>query len=241
MTKIELKQLRQYYHSLLGQQKVIEEERGIYISAYPANVLIKELKEIDSSFPKLLPSFNPQEYYKVDEAGNLIYNRTGVRSYLSTAISRLKVAIDEPTQTPITELKEFSFISNTELRKILERDYLEIQRAYVSECWKSVIILSGGSIEAILMDLLLVNESSAKSSSQAPNKPDITKWDFSDLINVSVDLKLVSSGIEKLSHSLREYRNLVHPGREIRDKLTFDTEEAKIALEVLHILYRDLS
>ena len=28
------------------------------------------------------------------------------------------------------------------------RDYLEIQRAYIAECWKSAIVLSGGTEDA---------------------------------------------------------------------------------------------
>jgi hypothetical protein len=136
---------------------------------------------------------------------------------------------------------DFSFIKDGDLKKCLERDYSEIQRAFVSRCWKSVIILSGGAIEAILTDLLLANSSMALASSKAPKQSDITKWDLADLINVSVDASLVSSGVEKLSHPIREYRNLVHPGNEIRTKLTFNSEEARIALEVLNIVHRDLS
>ena len=60
------------------------------------------------------------------------------------------------------------------------------------------------------------------------------------LIDVSVELKLVSAGVEKLSNPVREYRNLIHPGNEIRSGLTFGAEEAKIALEILHMLHRDL-
>ena len=135
--------------------------------------------------------------------------------------------------TPVTEKREFAFINDLNLRDIVERDYSEIQKAYISHCWKSVIILSGGAIEAILTDLLLANETSAKSAKSASNKPDITRWDLSNLIDVSVELKLVSAGVEKLSHPIREYRNLVHPGNEVRNQLKFDAEEAKIALEVL--------
>ena len=103
------------------------------------------------------------------------------------------------------------------------------------------MILCGGAIEAILTDLIATHKSRAKSAKSAPNKPDITHWDLSDLINVVVELDLISSGVEKLSHSLREYRNLVHPGNEIRKGLTFDAEEARIAVELLNIVHRDLS
>jgi hypothetical protein len=92
-----------------------------------------------------------------------------------------------------------------------------------------------------LTDVLLQDPSLARRASKAPKDPDITRWDLSHLIEVCVELKLVSSGIEKLSHSVRAYRNLVHPGNEIRNKLMFDEEEARIALEVLHMVHRDLS
>jgi hypothetical protein len=116
-----------------------------------------------------------------------------------------------------------------------------MQRAYISSCWKSVLILSGGAIEAILLDLLQANQAQALAASKAPGKPDLTRWDLADLINVAVELKLVSDGVEKLSHPVREYRNLVHPGVEVRTGLKFGEQEAKIALEVLHLLHRDLT
>jgi hypothetical protein len=144
--------------------------------------------------------------------------------------------------TPVTQTKEFTFISSPELRKILERDYIEIQQAFVAHCWKSVIILSGGAIEAILMDLLMKNQSAAFGAAKAPKtKSDIATWDLVNLIEVSAEIGLVSSSIDRLSHSVRQYRNLIHPGNEIRNKLTFDTEEARIALEVLNMVHRDCS
>lgn len=240
-----LKKLRQFYHSLLGLHRQFESERDKgHINIYHHAVvhLDNELKEMFKEFPNLLPPFNIQDYYSHKHDKDSFYKCAGICAYLNIALGRLKVAIDEPQSTPVTQTKDFNFISNPDLQKILERDFLEIQKAYIAECWKSVIILSGGSVEAILTDLLLSNSSQALSAKSAPtSKKDITKWDLSDLINVSVELKLISAGVEKLSHSLREYRNLVHPGREIKENLTFDAEEAKIAVEVLNILHRDLS
>ena len=131
----------------------------------------------------------------------------------------------------MTETREFKFIADARVRKILERDYAEIQRAYISECWKSVIILSGSAIESILLDRLQVEAAKARASSKAPKDPDLTRWDLVQLIDMAVDLWAKLAGVEKLSHPVRGYRNLVHQGNEIRTGLVFGKEEARIALE----------
>ena len=233
MNDKQIRRLRQFYQSLKGQQRVLD--NAMYIDNPSVNVLTIELMQIQQEFPGLLPPFNPHEFHN-----GSCYELLGIRTYIAMALGRLKGEIDDSSSTPVTEQRDFTFIHDSDLRRILERDFYEIQRAFISQCWKSVIILCGGAIEAILTDLLLANDPQAKTCSKAPSKPDITRWDLSDLINVSVDLGLVSPGVDKLSHSLREYRKLVHPGNEIRKNLTFDAEEAKIALEVLNIVYRDL-
>jgi len=88
----------------------------------------------------------------------------------------------------------------------------------------------------------LQSQAKATTAKGAPaKKPDVRDWGLKSLIDVSVELGLVSAGVEKLSNPVREYRNLIHPGNEIQNSLTFGAEEAKIALEVLHIVHRDLS
>lgn len=142
---------------------------------------------------------------------------------------------------PVVETREFKFIADGKLRGILERDYAEIQRAYASECWKSVIIVSGSAIEAILLDRLQADAGRAQASSKAPNDPDLRRWDLEKLIEVAVDLCPKLAGVQRLSHSVRGYRNLVHPGNEMRTGLVFGKEEARIALEVLNLVHRELS
>jgi len=237
-----LKKMQQYYHSLLAQQQILGRGETNFIRGKSMLPLERELKQINAEFPSLMPAFDKGEYFSHStQDGNVLYNLTAIRSYVAILISRLQASIEQPSDIPVTEKRQFPFVSDPDLKAIIERDYSEIQRAYVSNCWKSVIILCGGAIEAILTDLLKLNEHAAKSAKSAPNKPDITHWDLSALISVAVELKLVTTGIEKFSPSLREYRNLVHPGNELRNELYFGAEEAKIAVEILNILHRDLS
>jgi len=240
MDSDELKQLRQYYHSLLGLQNIYN---GLTtnVTHVEFSPLDRELHNLAEDYPELIPPYNKDTMYSHTHSGNVYYKLIAVKSFLAIVLGRLQIAIEQSSDTPVTEKRQFTFVNDFDLKSIVERDYLEIQKAYVLGCWKSVIILSGGAIEAILTDLLLANETLAKSAKSTPKTTDITRWDLSNLIDVSVELNLVSPGVEKLSHSVREYRNLVHPGNEVRSNLKFDAEEAKIALEVLNIVHRELS
>lgn len=243
MTSEELNKLRGYHFSLVDQRKVFKDcKKNTSIENYPVDILEAEINKINTDFPNILSPFNKNQFFTYAAInGRANYSINGVLSYLATAINKLRILVDDSGNSPVTETKKFSFIQSDELQKIIERDYQELQRAYIAKCWKSTIILSGGSIEAILIDLLQQNLSDALSSLSAPKDTDITKWDLSDLIKVSVELKLLSPSIDKLSHSVREYRNLIHPGNEIRNKLVIEEEEAKIAIEILNILHRELA
>jgi len=232
------KKLTGYYQSLLEQKRFLDTlSGGTRIIGSQLRPLLMEFDLLQKDFPDIIP-FDP-EYDRLRDAA--FYDYISYRGYLAIVIGRLQAELNQPTDTPITEKRQFTFITNSDLRAIIERDYEEIQRAFISNCWKSVIILCGGIIEATLTDLLLSNNTIALTAESAPQEKDITRWDFSKLIDVSVELKLVSDGVQKLSHPLREYRNLVHPSNEICNQLSFNAEEAKIAVEVVHILHRDLT
>lgn len=242
MTPKDIRRLRQYYHSLRAQLTVFDGQSG-NILHHCVDTLEQEINSLLAEYPGLVPILDLKKFYSHHaqyDPSDRYYSVAGLRAYLGTVLGRLQIEIEEPSQPPVTQHKSFVFIKDDSIRAILERDFDEVQRAYVSACWKSVIILCGGTIEAILTDQLLRSQL-AKTSSVAPKNPDITKWDLADLIKVAVDVKIVTPGIEKLSSPIREYRNLVHPGNELRNGLTFGQEESRIALEVLNIVHRDLS
>ncbi len=244
MDSQKLNRLRIYCHSLMEQQRTLSlsvRKDTVTVEELSILPLLNELIKVTNEFPDLLPEVDPKIYSFVSDRGERYCYYVGIMTHTANVLGHLRVEIEQPTNTPVTENKLFPFINDSDLRKIIERDYGEIQRAYIAQCWKSVIILCGGAIEAVLTDLLKTHENEARDAKSAPQNPEITCWDLSPLIKVAVELKLVTSSVEKLSHSLREYRNLVHPGNEIRAKLGFDAEEAKIAIEVLNILHRDLS
>lgn len=243
MTDAEIRKLRTYFRSLRKMQTLLEGfgQKAYVVGADFITPLQQEITRIEQPFPDLVPPFPTDSLLYPDHMGEIYCKIPGAQAYLATVIARLESELDVSESTPVTENLEFTFIQNAALRQILERDWPEIQKCTIAGCWKSAIILSGGAIEAILADRLLQDASRAQQASKAPREQDITKWDLSDLIDVCIELEFVNPGIEKPSHSVRQYRNLVHPGNEIRNKLEVAREEATIAVEILKMIHRDLS
>ena len=116
----------------------------------------------------------------------------------------------------------------------------ETQRALVAQCWKATLILAGGVLEAPLLDIALRNPVAVLAATAAPKEKDLRKWDLSQLIAACFECKLVNPYIQSVSDATRQYRNLVHPGVELRSNLTYGAEEARIAVLVIAALHRDL-
>ncbi len=246
MSTTDFSKIRENYHALSGINKVFEDATRDHPGTVE-NTIVDEyerfIQQADKELPGLLVPFNKQNFFSHPfHSGNgSYYHYNGIKINIARKKKKKKKRVDESTSTPVTQIKSFHFISDNNIRRILERDYQEIQRSIISSNWKSAIILSGGSIEAILLDMLSRDLSRATSSSKSPNEADINKWDLNDLVEVAVEEKFIGNEVAKLSHTVRDYRNLIHPGVEIRKNLKVEPEEAKIAIEVLHILIRELS
>jgi hypothetical protein len=242
--KYDYDKIRENYHSLAEIKNVFADAavrtgavEGTLVQEYEAF-----LDKASSDIPNLLNSFDKQQYFSHDNGHrNVYYKPDGIRAHIGRNLSILKVKMDNTDASPIVESRSFLFMDSGKLRSIMERDYQEIQRNTISGNWKSTIILCGGSIEAILLDLLTKHEATAIESTKAPGGKDLNDWVLNDLIDVALDTRLVESNVATLSHSVREYRNLIHPGFEVRKQLKIEPEEAKIAVQVLNILIRELS
>jgi len=128
--------------------------------------------------------------------------------------------------------RAFGFVTDHDLRRIIERDYSELSLVlFPGAAWKSCVIAAGSILEAVLYDLLTRDVARISQAMRSPKAPkdktgsvrDITKntsydeWRLVNLIEVSVDLRLLPvQRADTIDQVLRDYRNFVHPKKEIR-------------------------
>jgi hypothetical protein len=146
------------------------------------------------------------------------------------------------------QTRSFAFVTDTQLRTIIERDYGDLTRTLMPDgAWKSAVVMAGSILEAILYDQLTKDATTVNRVMTWPDAPkkkkgkvvrDITKntaedrWDLADLIKASASTHvglIPQSREDSIDEVLREYRNFIHPKRELRAQHSCTEAEAMLA------------
>lgn len=125
---------------------------------------------------------------------------------------------------------EFEFISDDSFQDILKRDFQELTKCREAKSSKSVLILSGSILEALLTDYFQENLPAGYTTKT------ILETSLSILLDLAETEKIISKSEKSLASVIKDYRNLIHPGREVRKKESFDHETAELAFSILGIL-----
>ena len=129
---------------------------------------------------------------------------------------------------------DFDFITDEKFRTILIRDFEELEKCIENTASKSVLILSGSIIESVLSDYF----ANFPTPEIKPKK--ILTMELAELIDLAFENKLISQPTKDLTTVIKNYRNLIHPGREIRKKENFDFDSALVAKSLLKIILKEI-
>jgi len=141
-----------------------------------------------------------------------------------------------------------NFISDASLQKIIYEDIDELHRCILSKNFKSAIILAGSIAEASLMAYfdykgiprLNFNYTATDGSTKSVNEH-IYQSNLNNLLIAAKHYGLVTNQhILSFLHSIRDWRNLVHPGKQRRQGIDVTPEMANIANDVLTLMIRQL-
>ncbi len=124
----------------------------------------------------------------------------------------------------------FEFISDKKFQELLERDYQELESCISVKATKSVLVLSGSIIEALLIEFFL------QFLPTGFTREKIFKLTFQELLDLAEKETLLTQREKNLAWVIKDYRNLIHPGKEIRKEEKFDFESAQISLSLVKII-----
>src|ERR1700722_17319462 len=128
-----------------------------------------------------------------------------------------------------------NYLTEDDLRDSLLSDYSEMEAACKAESWKCVQVLAGSIVEALLIDYLLSVKFAGKTETE------ILRMELNHAIAACVAEKLLDDTTESLCTVIRDYRNLIHPGRIKRLQRPVTKESAEIAMRLVKIVARDVA
>lgn len=220
---------------------------------------------------KKIEEFEDKKYLRIHRDHVLIENGfvLEINENLSAEVSTISMSLkDQSEATQLAQklstenlsrqlgynsglLEKLEWLHSSDLRSILERDLFEAALALAVRSSKTVLVLCGSIIEAILLDMLMANENEslqhaekiwAKGGKNLPNKlKNLDNWDLFLLLDVASRRDLISSNLFHLCNGLRGFRNLIHPGVEKRQDAKVDYESAYMSWSITKRLINELS
>lgn len=128
---------------------------------------------------------------------------------------------------------EFDFMTSDEFRSVLEADRKEMKVCFESRAWKAVHVLAGSIVEAILADYLIAEKYVTSDRASREN--------LADIIGILREHDAISKTLSDLCSVIKNYRNLVHPGRSIRTQDSADEHSARVAVSLVEMILKEVS
>jgi hypothetical protein len=140
--------------------------------------------------------------------------------------------------------REFSEISLEKIgldgviTETLKFRFEEMKRCLSANAPLSVIFLAGSTLEGILLGIALKYPKEFNQSKISPKDQDgkvkkIPDWTLSNFIDVAHDVGFLMEDLRKFSHSLRDFRNYIHPYAQVSTGFNPDKHTAAICWQVL--------
>lgn len=153
----------------------------------------------------------------------------------------------------ISASHDLSFIIDAVLQEMIGLDVSAVATDLQSGEWKGATIIAGSCCEALLLYGLQTRETktagavatavgAVRWSSKPPKASDLTdrSWDLFSYTEVAHQMGLVSGSTKDELDLARNYRNLIHPAKTIREQVKCDRGTAYIAAGALEHLVSDL-
>lgn len=173
------------------------------------------------------------------------------REHSEIVFQKLDKVVIETPKAQTQDIKEEDFLSQEfqdlsidkigldgSVTEVLNYRFAEIKICLERDAPLSAIFLIGSSLEGILLGVALKNIREFNQANSSPKDKEgkvkqFPMWTLSNLIDVAFELKLLNQDVKKFSHSLRDFRNYIHPYEQMSSNFQPDKHTAKICWQVL--------
>lgn len=154
--------------------------------------------------------------------------------------------IEDFLKKEVDEISISSLKIDDAVTVVLEQRIVEVKQCLKAGASLSIIFLCGSILEGILLGIATKNPKQFNQSSVCPKHKEMDKvkqfheWSLNNFIEVAHDIGFIGLDVKKYSHSLRDFRNYIHPYEQMSSGFNPDMHTAKISWQVLKAAIHDI-
>lgn len=168
-------------------------------------------------------------------------------------VVRTAAIMAPPVKTPISNVDDLApdfspLAGNPEMRDILTRRWNECAKCVKADAHLAAIVMMGGLLEALFVARAnkMTDKTPLTSAANAPKDKATGKttnyqeWMLDSYIKVGFELKWITESAKDVADILKEYRNFVHPAKELRYGVRLGLNDSSMFWQVTKALARQL-
>lgn len=160
--------------------------------------------------------------------------------------SQKSETIDEFLSKEFTDVDISKLGLEASISQVLRHRISEIEKCYNAKSPLSVVFLAGSTLEGIFLGLASMypkqfNMANASPKDENGKVKQFHEWSLAAYIDVGNQIGLIEHDTHKFSHSLRDFRNYIHPFEQLSSGFTPREQTAKICLQVLKAAIADMN
>lgn len=149
----------------------------------------------------------------------------------------MKISTGEVESNNAITIPDFSvLISDQKMISIINKRWIEIDNCLNAEAPLSATVMMGGLLESVLMarvnkiedKSILFKQRSTPKDGKTGKPKQLSDWMLKDFIDVLNEIKIISSTSAEFSRLIRDYRNYIHPEKELRRGESISISDAKL-------------
>ncbi len=200
----------------------------------------------------------------VDQHYTTVLNATAKHAAKKTYLDALKdakgalvaarsAALVAPAAAPVANTDDLApdfspLAGNQEMRDILTRRWHECAKCVKADAHLAAIVMMGGLLEALFVARAnkmpdkspLTNAANAPKDKATGKTTNYQEWMLDSYIKVGCELKWITESAKDVADKLKEYRNFVHPAKELRYGVTLGFNDSSMFWQVTKALARQL-
>jgi len=139
-------------------------------------------------------------------------------------------------------------VGNQEMREILIRRWHECRKCVAADAHLAAIVMMGGLLEALFVARAnkmpdknpLITAAAAPIDKTTGKVANYQDWMLDSYIKVANELKWITDSAKQVSDVLKEYRNYVHPAKELRHKVELAQNDSHLFWQITKEIVRQL-